>query len=274
MKRFLLALLVVALPACGDVDDDQAAVQMVNALADYQTLDLLVGDQMKIQDLPFGERSTGIRIGVKDRENEDPGGGSTSTTAAESTTTSTASTSTTDGSSTTTTTSTTTSTTTTTIPTGSRTLQVFVDAVATALIEQSVTLTAQRRYTFFAYQDGAGARLIVEEESKPNFNGHLKIRVAAMAPSSGTLDVYVLEEGQTIAGESPTGTNLTPGSVTAYVEVDPGTYDIVLAQAGTKTAVLSTGPVDYESGTLVTLVALDNAGGGLPLGSLLTVDRP
>ncbi len=271
MKRCMLVLLTCVLAACGDVDDDQAKVRVVNALYGYDTLDLLVGDQMKIEDLPYGEWSTAIRIGVKDRENEDPDGDSSTTSTVEDSTTTTESTTTSSTSSTSSST-TTTSTTTTTIATGTRTLQVFVDSVATRLIEQAVPLVAQQRYTFYAYE-GAAPRLIVEQETKQKFvDGKLKIRVADMAPSSGIVDVYVLEPGQTIAGRTPTDRLLAPTMLTDYFDVDPGSYSIVLAQAGTKTPVLDTGLVDLEAGTLATVVVLDNKGGGLPLGYLLATN--
>jgi hypothetical protein len=274
MKRTLLALLACVLVACGDFDDDQAKVRVVNALALYNNLDLLAGDTFKVEDLPYAERSTPVRIGVEDKENEDPDmtasadDSGVSVTGSAALVTSTESSTTTDTGG-----STSTTTTTTTVPTGTRTLQVFVDSVATRLIEQAVTMTAKKRYTFYAYQDSTSARLIVEEEDKAKLvAGKMKLRIADMAPASGTLDVYVLGDGQTIDALTPVAAAVTPATVTEYFDIDPGTYDVVLAQAATKTVVLDTGPVELAQGSHMSLIVFDKKNGGRPLRSLLVTD--
>jgi len=283
MRKLAYLLFACLLASCGDIDDDQAKVRVVNALYDYDTLDLVVGSKTKVVGLAYGERSVEVRIGVTDREGEDPGG-TTTTTAEGATTTSASSTSTAtlaaleaeaDATTTTTTvsSSTTTTTTTTTIATGTRTLQVFVDSVATRLIEQDVTLIAQQPYTLYAYQgigSGERARLIVEQETKETrVEGKLKIRVAAMAPSSGIVDVYVLQSGQTVADLLPSSTRLTPSEITPYFDIDPGQYSLALTRTGTKTVVFDSGPVDLTAGTLATMIVFDKKGGGVPLQSLL-----
>jgi hypothetical protein len=283
MRKLAYLLFACLLASCGDIDDDQAKVRVVNALYDYDTLDLVVGSKTKVVGLAYGERSVEVRIGVTDREGEDPGG-TTTTTAEGATTTSASSTSTAtlaaleaeaDATTTTTTvsSSTTTTTTTTTIATGTRTLQVFVDSVATRLIEQDVTLIAQQPYTIYAYQgigSGERARLIVEQETKETrVEGKLKIRVAAMAPSSGIVDVYVLQSGQTVADLLPSSTRLTPSEITPYFDIDPGQYSLALTRTGTKTVVFDSGPVDLTAGTLATMIVFDKQGGGVPLQSLL-----
>ena len=281
MKRIVLALLACVLVGCGDFDDDQANVRMVNALSAYNDLDLLVGDQYKIQDLPYAERSDPVQIGVEDKENEDPDLSTSTASVEDSAVTVThskvvvADSSTSTESSTTTDTggSTTTTTTTTTVPTGTRTVQVFVDSVATRLIEQAVTMTAKQRYTFYAYQDSTSARLIVDQESKSKFvAGRMKLRVADMAPSSGTLDIYVLAEGQTVNDVPPVSSALTPTTVTEYFDIEPGSYDIVLTQGATKIVVLASGAVELLEGARMSFIVFDKKGGGRPLRSSLVTD--
>jgi hypothetical protein len=281
MRKLAYLAFACLLASCGDIDDDQAKVRIVNALYDYDTLDLVVGSKTKVVGLAYGERSVAVRIGVTDREGEDPDG-TTTTTAEGATTTSASSTSTStaaaleaeaDATTTTTTvSSSTTTTTTTTIPTGTRTLQVFVDSLATRLIEQDVTLIAQQPYTIYAYQgigSGERARLIVEQETKETrVEGKLKIRVAAMAPSSGIVDVYVLQSGQTVADLLPSSTRLTPSEITPYFDIDPGQYSLALARTGTKNVIFDSGPVDLTAGTLATMIVFDKKGGGVPLQSL------
>jgi hypothetical protein len=251
-----------------------------NALYDYDTLDLVVGSVPKIEELPYGVMSgyVGVSVVGKDDGGGGGGGGGTTTTgstpSSSSTSTSTLSAVVSDvtaalvTTTTVDTTTTTSSTTTTTLASGARTMRVFVDELATRLIEQSVDLTASQTYTLYAYQGvGAGrlARLIVEKETKQKLiKGKLKIRVANMAPSTGVVDVYVLEPGQTVRDVIPASTRLTPSELTEYLDVAPGRYRIAFTRFGTKTVVFRSGPIDFVEGAVLTMVVFEQKGGGSP----------
>ena len=276
----LLSAAVCLSAACGHIQGDKAEIRVFNALYDYAALDLFVGDRLKIDDLPFGALSdrTGVSVVGKD-EPPDGGGGTTTTASVSSSTTSTSTTlalaalvttSTTESNATTTTT------TTTTLASGSRTMRVFVDELATRLIEQAVSMTSDQKYTIFAYQGlGSGqlARLIVEKESKQKLiKGKLKIRVADMAPSGGVVAVYVLEPGQSVTDQLPASVRLAPSGVSEYFDVDPGQYRIVFTQIGTKTVVFESGLLDLAEGSVQTMIVCDKKGGGRPLQYVLTED--
>src|SRR5512139_142165 len=53
MRKLAYLLLACLLASCGDIDDDQAKVHIVNALYGYDTLDLVVGSKVKVEDLPY-----------------------------------------------------------------------------------------------------------------------------------------------------------------------------------------------------------------------------
>jgi len=280
---FLLAGCVVA--ACGHIQGDKAEVRVFNALYSYDTLDLFVGENPKIEDLPFGVLSDPIGVSVVGQdEPPDGGGGGTTTTNSVSSTSSTTTlasvqtdvTAALVTTSTETSSSTTTTTTTTTLASGSRTMRVFVDELATRLIEQAVSMTSDQRYTLYAYQGiGAGqlARLVVQKESKQKLiQGKLKIRVANMAPSSGIVAVYVLEPGQSVADQLPASVRLTPSGVSEYFDVDPGAYRIVFTRIGTKTVIFRSGVIELAEGTVQTMVVFDQKDGGRPLQYVLTED--
>ena len=289
MRRLALLVVVACLVgACGHIQSDKAEVRVFNALYDYDTLDLFVGDRPKIEDLPYGVRSDYIGVSVVGNDDAANGGGATTTTASSttgggsSTSTSTLGAVVTDvtialvTTTTTESSTTTSSTTTTTLASGTRTMLVFVDELATRLIEQAVSMTADNKYTLYAYQGvGAGrlARLIVEKETKQKLiQGKLKLRVADMAPSSGVVDVYVLEPGQTIAELPPARTGLAPSALTEYMDVEPGSRRVVLAKFATKTVVFNSGPLDLAAGTVQTMIVFEPKGGGGPFQYLLTPD--
>jgi hypothetical protein len=284
MRGLALWLAGCVVAACGHLQGDKAEVRVFNALYDYDTLDLFVGERPKIEDLPFGVLSDPVGVSVVgEDEPPDGNGGRTTTTNSVSSTSSTSTTlaasvadvtaalvtTTTETSS-----STTTSTTTTTLASGSRTMRVFVDELATRLIEQAVSMTSDQKYTIFAYQGlGSGqlARLIVEKESKQKLiEGKLKIRVANMAPSSGIVAVYVLEPGQSVTDQLPASVRLVPSGISEYFDVDPGKYRIVFTQIGTKTVVFNSGLVDLAETTVQTMIVSDKKGGGRPLQYVLT----
>lgn len=279
VRRWALVTLACLASACGHLQSDKTDVRVFNALYDYETLDLVVGNRPKIEDLPYGVMSDYVGVSVVGNDDGGGGGGGGTTTTGSTPSSSSTSTSTLPAivsnvtaalvtTTTVDTTTTTSSTTTTTLASGARTMRVFVDELATRLIEQSVSLTASQRYTLYAYQGvGAGrlARLIVEKESKQKLiQGKLKIRVADMAPSTGVVDVYVLEPGQTVADVLPTSTRLTPSELTEYFDVSPGRYRIVFARFATKTVVFNSGPIDLVEGTVQTMVVFEQKGGGSP----------
>jgi hypothetical protein len=284
MRRLALLLVAGLLGSCGHLQGDKAEMRVFNALYDYDTLDLVVGDRPKIEDLPYGVLSdyTGLSVVGNDEAANGTGGGTTTTVSVSSTSSTTlaaaiadvtaalVTTSTTDSS------TTTTSTTTTTLASGTRTMFVFVDELATRIIEQAVGVTADQKYTLYAYQGlGSGqlARLVVDKHAKQKLiQGKLKIRVANMAPSAGIVAVYVLDPDQTVADRLPASARLLPTGLSDYFDVDPGQYRIVFTEIGTKTVVFDSGLVDLAEATVQTMIVFDKKGGGRPLRYLVAED--
>lgn len=288
LRGVVLLLAACLATACGHLQGDKAEIRVFNALYDYDTLDLYVGDQPKIEDLPYGVLSDPVGVSVVGKdEPPDGNGGQTTTTNSVSSTSSTTLAADvvepTDATAalvtTTTETSTTTSssTTTTTLASGSRTMRVFVDEVATRLIEQAVSMTADQKYLLYAYQGlGSGqlARLIVDKHSKQKLiQGKLKIRVANMAPTTGVVAIYVLEPGQSVIDQLPASTRLAPTGISEYFDVDPGQYRIVFTQIGTKTVVFDSGAIDLAEATVQTMIVMDKKGGGRPFQYVITPDQ-
>ena len=300
MRRFGVLVLACLLVACGHDEDNEAKVRVFNALYKYDSLDLFVDEDPQLEDLTYAALSEYVRLGIKQGSGTGGGGsGATTTSSSTSTVEATATaelsdradpaaranpadaaaaaelanlvaTSTTD----TTTTTSTSSTTSTTLGSATRTFTVFVDTLVTSLIEQNVTLDGSTRYTLFAF-DGAivAPKLVVAKETKQSvLKGKLKIRVASMAPAAGAVDIYIVPAGDGIVGVTPVERALTPSELSAFFDVDPGQYDIILAQLGTKTVVFDSGPTDLLQGSVQTLVVYDKKGGGRPLESLLYDD--
>lgn len=287
MSRFVLIALTCLLVACGHTEDDEAQVRVFNGLYRWAAFDLYVDEDPQLEDFPYGELSNYIRLGVKTGSGGGGGGGgggdstttsSTSSTMLESFTAETSH----DTSTTTTTTSgstTTTSSTTTTIARESRTFSVFVDAAVTSVLEQTITLTSDKKYTLFAFGgwdhvafEALQRFVVVERKKEKPLKGKLKIRIASMGPAVNLVDVYIVPTGSPIVGRVPVHRNLAPSQLTAYFDINPAQYDIVFAEASSKSIVFNSGPIDLAVSTVQTLVTYDTRGTGLPIQHLMMTD--
>ncbi|MEO7387732.1 MAG: DUF4397 domain-containing protein [Gammaproteobacteria bacterium] len=96
---------------------------------------------------------------------------------------------------------------------------------------------------------------VVADDLRPIF-AQAKLRVLDAAPGSGTVDLYLLEPGQTVADVNPTITNFVLTSITGHLGFAPNSYTVVFTQAGTKTE-LAGQAVVAGAGTVQTVILVD-----------------
>jgi hypothetical protein len=104
--------------------------------------------------------------------------------------------------------------------------------------------------------------------------GNAKLRVINASPSvpSGICDVYIVQTGQGIAGQSPQLPNFAFQTASSYQTLAAGGYDIVVTVNGTQTIIASLINLNLESGKIRTVVILDQQTGGGPFQILLLTD--
>lgn len=113
------------------------------------------------------------------------------------------------------------------------------------------------RTTVFAAGLIAGLTAIVAtDDTRPVFTEG-KLRFMDAAPGSGTVDVYVLDAGETLDEASPALRNLIPGSLIGHGGFEPGTYTIVFTAAGEKSALAPAAVVNAAAGTAHTVILVD-----------------
>ena len=143
---------------------------------------------------------------------------------------------------------------------GSRTISVTLDGSGTVLLSRSATLVKDVEYTMLV-----SGTLVAPEEmiaSDTAFNplaGKVKIRVIHAARNAPPLDVYLTQPGDDLATASrlvePFEFNVTDTTVfPAFVERDPGDWQVRFTSDGTTNVLLDTGPFSTAAGQIITIV--------------------
>ena len=166
-------------------------------------------------------------------------------------------------------------------------VQVFAAGKDTsAVLSASQTFAKNQYYTIFALNtpDKLQAAIKSDDLTAPT-TGNCKIRVVHGAPSAGAVDVYVTAPGAIINDPknpvTPALSNFTFGTITDYLQVAAGSYEIRVTAHGDPSAVaIDTGAtgVPVSAGSIYTAVALDPNPASNPPGTafslLLTQDQP
>ena len=135
-------------------------------------------------------------------------------------------------------------------------------------------LKASDAYTMLLVKRAAGPTLVaLSDTNTAPAAGKAKLRVVNAAAAAGNLDVYITAPDADIAAINPTVAALQPEKATLYQVIDAANRRVRLTTAGTKTVVLDVNPVTLAAGQVRTVIALEAAAGGNPLGSLTITDR-
>lgn len=160
------------------------------------------------------------------------------------------------------------------IDAGARTIKVRKAGAAADLVSVPQTIVQGKAYTIVAMGTEAAPQhlALTDDFTNPAAN-KAKLRVVHAAMGQGNVDVYVLEELDDLAAATAKAANIAPKAASAYVEVDAGTYVVVLTAAGTKTPVLTMNAVALTTGRVRTIVAVEKAGGGAPIEGVVFADK-
>lgn len=165
-------------------------------------------------------------------------------------------------------------------------IQVFAAGKdTTAVLSANQTLMKNQYYTIIALNTPAKLQAAVENDDlTPPTSGDCKLRVVHASTLAGPVDVYVTAPGVSITDPmnpvTPVLSNFTFGTVTKYLEVPAGSYEVRVTIAGQPSQVaIDTGAtgVPLTAGDIYTAVALDPNPNSTPPGTdptlLLTQDQ-
>lgn len=157
---------------------------------------------------------------------------------------------------------------------------------ASAVLSTNQTLMKNQYYTIIALNTPAKLQAAIENDDlTPPTSGDCKLRVVHASTLAGPVDVYVTAPGVSITDPknpvAPVLSNFTFGTVTKYLQVPAGSYEVRVTVAGDASAVaIDTGAagVPLTAGDIYTAVALDPNPSSNPPGTaptlLLTQDQP
>lgn len=132
-----------------------------------------------------------------------------------------------------------------------------------AVVSTRASLAPSIQYTLLVGNVAAGIQsILIQDQSQAAPTGQIAIRVIDEATRIGAVDVYLIPSGGTLVTTMPAFTNVSFGSVGAYLDVPTNTYSIVILPAGTVPAATTVASYSgaktaYPMGSARTLILLD-----------------
>jgi len=129
---------------------------------------------------------------------------------------------------------------------------------AIAFGPENLDLAAGTLYTVLATDFNANLTVDILTDDPRPVALYAKVRIihAAPNPAAATVDIYVMAEGANIDDEMPTLLDIPFGANTGYIPLDEGIYDVAVAPAGTKIAVIEE-TIEVFAGGAYTAIARD-----------------
>jgi trimeric autotransporter adhesin len=157
----------------------------------------------------------------------------------------------------------------------------LVDAVAdadntvVALDDIAVSPEVGMSYTAIATNNLADINLALLADDNRSLATAAKVRLIHNSPTAGDVDIYVTATDD-ISDADPTFADIpyNPDDVanTGYVQLEAGIYYVTITPAGSKDAAIGPLMVDLAAGDVLSAIAMDAVGGGLPLQAVVLDD--
>jgi hypothetical protein len=145
-----------------------------------------------------------------------------------------------------------------TLPPGSAVVKIVPTGKQTVLAQVNGTFLASEQHTVYITDLGTGiqAALLTDQNTAASA-GFFSVRFLQQAISTGAVDIYFVPDGSTITDAKPVLSNVPAGTVTAYLNVPAGNYDVVVAAAGTTTGAYTSAATAFSSGQVTTMLIVD-----------------
>jgi hypothetical protein len=144
------------------------------------------------------------------------------------------------------------------VNTGSSTLTVQTAGTTTGGIASPLDAEAGQEYSLLMLDQGTSyVTSIVADQSVAAPSTEVSLRFITNTPVAGALDIYMVPSGGTIAKATPVESHLVSGTVSAYVNLIAGDYDLIVTGAGSTVAKFTDTGLTFSSGQVRTLLLAD-----------------
>lgn len=135
-----------------------------------------------------------------------------------------------------------------------------IDATGTTkpLVTLSGSYLAGQQHSVYITDSGTGftASVLTDQVTAAPV-GDFSVRFLQNADAAGNVDIYLVADGSKFAAATPIASDLAPGQVTSYFNVAAGSYQLVIAPAGSTTASYTGSAVTYVAGQVRTMLIVD-----------------
>jgi hypothetical protein len=153
---------------------------------------------------------------------------------------------------------------------GNRQLRVRSNTLGTVLVDRSVSFGSDTSETLVLYGRRTSIQTLVLVDDTPTPTpGKLKIRVADLSPEASAVDLYLVTSPD-ISSTAATLSSAAFPLATDYVEIAPGSYQVIVTTAGTKDVIFQSPARDFAAGAKLTLLVFPSLGGKLVNAMLLS----
>lgn len=137
------------------------------------------------------------------------------------------------------------------------------DAPESILLEDSIFIYSGEYHSLYVTGLAEEIDPILISENYRTIANQAQLSIIQSAPSTESLDVYLVKQGESISDLNPNGNNISPLTI-ARLTLDPDSYDVTLTGSEDKTILAGPETALFETGHIYRLLIQDPPGGGTP----------
>jgi len=157
---------------------------------------------------------------------------------------------------------------------GNNNVKVLVANTSTAVIDATLNLQSDTKYTVIAANTVANIEpLVIIDDIETPANGFSALRVVHGAPAAPAVDVYVSAPGDNLSTLSPLLEDVSFKAISDELEVPAGDYRVRVTLANNTEVIYDSGTISLASGVEYIAIASEIENGISPIGLTILTDN-